>query len=161
MEPILKWKLVQYLKQTTQECQSWPRKNSSAMCYKQFEAQIVCLWMSQCMYVCTRVEIRIPKYRKYRKIPKFNSIEYQKFSIPKFQYYWIPKKIQYWSSIVPKFSVLLYRKYLNVLHFQQKSQKKFVFPKCPKFFLNFFSIFGICSVFFGINTENTKFLDKN
>ena len=32
--------------------------------------------------------------------------------------------------------------------------------KCPKNF----SIFGICSVFygiFGINTENTKFLDKN
>ena len=73
----------------------------------------------------------------------FNTIEYRKFSIPKFQYYWIPKKFQYWSSIVPKFSVLfpIYRKYLNVLHFQQKKPKKFVFPKMSKNF-SVFSVFG-------------------
>ena len=49
--------------------------------------------------VHTRVGIGIPKYRKYRKIPKFNSIEYWKCSIPKFQYYWILKKIP-----IPKFN---------------------------------------------------------
>ena len=86
--------------------------------------------------------------RKYRKIPKFNSIEYRKCSIPKFQYYWILKIFNTEISILSntkKISIMkfnstkkvllpLYRKYLNVLHFQQKIQKNFVFPKISKMF---------------------------
>jgi len=53
------------------------------------------------------VGIGIPKYQKYWEIPKFNSIEYRKCSIPNFQYYWMLKTFQYWSSIIPKFSILV------------------------------------------------------
>ena len=47
-----------------------------------------------------RVEIRILKYQKHRKIPKFNTIEYRKCSIPKFQYYWILKMFNTEISIL-------------------------------------------------------------
>ena len=93
----------------------------------------------------TRVGIRIPKYKKYREIPKFNSIEYRKCSIPKFQYYWIPKQIQYWSSIIPKFSILV----LKIPNFQTTWIMRIIFCKNWRtdFFFKFFSKF---SVFFGI-----------
>jgi hypothetical protein len=89
----------------------------------------------------------------------FNTIEYRKFSIPKFQYYWIPKKFQYWSSIVPKFSVLfsMYRRYLNVLHFQQKSPKKFIFPKLFEIFSEIFQYF---LYMFGILRYSTVLIPK-
>ena len=89
--------------------------------------------------------IGIPKYRKYREIPKFNSIEYRKCSIPKFQYYWIPKKIQYWSSIILKFSILV----LKIPNFQTTWIMRIIFCKNWKtdFFSNFFQDFQYSSVF--------------
>ena len=115
-----------------------------------------------------RVGIGIPKYRKYREIPKFNSIEYRKCSIPNFQYYWILKKFQYWSSIIPKFSALL----PQIPNLQmswilrKKNSKKNFFFFLVFFFKNsqyswVFSIFfGIFRYFSGFNIENNWYWKK-
>ena len=99
--------------------------------------------------------IGIPKYRKYREIPKFNSIEYRKCSVPKFQYYWILKKFQYWSSIVPKISVLFQKipkfskNVRNSKKIIQKFEKKIEYFFPNDFFhlilITKFGIFGYCT----------------
>ena len=123
-------------------------------------------------------------YRKNREIPKFNSIEYQKCSIPKFQYYWIPKVFNTEISILlntKKISILKFnstkilgispdipkntrytKKYLNVLHFQQKKPNNFVFPKISEIFSVFVWYSLVFSVLitkipnFGMKTEYWK-----
>ena len=102
--------------------------------------------------------IGIPKYRKYREIPKFNSIEYRKCSIPKFQYYWILKKFQYWSSILPKVSVLVPKipKCQMSLILRKKIEKIFFFSKIFSI-LGYFRYF---SVFFGIQYRKCLILKK-
>ena len=105
---------------------------------------------TKCQKECTQTRegIGIPKYQKYREIPKFNSIEYRKCSIPNFQYYWILKKFQYWSSILPKVSVLVPKipKCQMSLILRNKILKKF---KKYIFFQNF-QYSWIFSVFFSI-----------
>ena len=64
------------------------------------------------------------------EIPKFNSIEYWKCSIPKFQYYWIPK---YWSSIVLNIENVQYRNF-NTIEYRKKFQ--YWSSIIPKFFFN-------------------------
>ena len=101
------------------------------------------------MVVCSRAGIGIPKYRKYREIPKFGIPKYWKFQYRKFQYYWIPKMFS------TEFSILLntqnfntefryYWKFFNIIpenteilimNLKKYIKKKFlIFQDIPKFF---------------------------
>ena len=64
------------------------------------------LWINERTFLLergfqTRAGIGIPKYRKYREIPKFGIPKYRKFQYWNFQYYRIPK------ISVLEFSILL------------------------------------------------------
>ena len=79
----------------------------------------------------------------------FNTIEYRKNYNMKFN-----------STEI--FGIILYvPKIPKCTTFLAKESKKFFFQNCSNFFLEFFRIFGICSVFFVINTKNTEFWDEN
>jgi hypothetical protein len=77
------------------------------------------------MDIWTRAGIGIPKYRKYREIPKFGIPKSRKFQYRNFQYYRIPK------ISIPKFSILPNPENLNPEI--QNSQLIFgIIPEIPK-----------------------------
>ena len=109
-----------------------------------------------------RAGIGIPKYRKYREIPKFGIPKYRKFESRNFQYYWIPKILNTEFSIllntekypIPNFNIQdYYRKYRTT--FTEKKEILFLKSFEISFylllvFLVSFDIFRYFSVFIGI-----------